>query len=198
VSAIEFRATRQADRAGDAGASDRLFAMFYDELRRMAQRELRRNAATTLTPTTLLHETFLNVSQRESAAFDNSGQFMSYTACAMRGLIISHLRTRKAQKRGGEFAITTLPAELPHPEEAASALSQLEALNEALQALIRVDARLAECVDLKFFCGLSFEEIASMRGVSTRTVRRDWNKARVLLIRLIDGRADFLRSEHLG
>lgn len=198
MSAIEFRATREAARAGDAGASDRLFALFYDELRRMAKRELRRSAATTLSPTTLLHETFLNVSQRESAAFDNSGQFMSYAACAMRGLIIGHLRNRKAQKRGGEFAITTLPAELPHPEEAASELSQLEALNEALQSLIMVDARLAECVDLKFFCGFSFDEIASRRGVSTRTVRRDWNKARVLLIRLIDGRADFLQSEHHG
>jgi len=189
----EFSAAREVARAGEAGPSGRLFVMLYDELRRMAQRELRRGAPATLSPTTLLHETFLNISQRESAAFASSGQFMSYAACAMRGLIINYLRNRRALKRGGDFAITSLPTDLPHAEEDAGELDQLEALNEALQALTAIDARLAECVDLKFFCGFSFEEIAGMREVSTRTVRRDWNKARVLLTQLMNGREDILQ-----
>ena len=178
----------------DVGASGRLFVLLYDELRRIAQRELRRGAATTLSPTTLLHEAFLSISQRESAVFDSSGQFISYAACAMRGLAISYLRGRRAQKRGGEFAITSLPTELPHAEEDDDELRRLEALNEALQSLATIDVRLAECVGLKFFCGFSFEEIACMRDVSERTVRRDWDKARVLLTRLMNGREGIRES----
>jgi DNA-directed RNA polymerase specialized sigma24 family protein len=98
---------------GDMEARDRLFAMLYEELHRMAQRELRRGAAVTLSPTTLLHETFLNISHRESLAFGDCGQFMSYAARAMRGLIVDYLRSRHAQKRGGDFEITSLPTELP-------------------------------------------------------------------------------------
>jgi len=139
----------------------------------------------TLSPTTLLHETFLNVSQRESLAFASYGQFMSYAARAMRGLIMNYIRDRRAQKRGGGFHITSLATE---PQAAPEDIStqQVEELNEALQVLEKIDARLAECVDLKFFCGHSFEEIAVLRNVSERTVRRDWEKARLLLNGLID------------
>lgn len=183
--------TRQPAWASEAGVSEGLFVLLYAELRRMAQRELRRNAATTLSPTTLLHETFLNVSQRESTAFGTSGQFLCYASCAMRGLIVNYLRNRSAQKRGGEFVITSLPAELPHAPQDDGDLPQVEALNEALQVLARIDVQLAECVDLKFFCGFTFEEIADMRNVSKRTVQRDWDKARILLHRLMQDSPDF-------
>jgi RNA polymerase sigma factor (TIGR02999 family) len=175
----------QAAEMGDPDARDRLFTTLYDELRRMAQRELRRGGMLTLSPTTLLHETFLNVSQRESLAFASYGQFMSYAARAMRGLIMNYIRDRRAQKRGGGFQITSLATE---PRAAPDDISaqQIEELNEALQVLEKIDARLAECVDLKFFCGHSFEEIAVLRNVSERTVRRDWEKARLLLNGLID------------
>jgi RNA polymerase sigma factor (TIGR02999 family) len=175
----------QAAQMGDPDARDRLFTTLYDELRRMAQRELRRGAMVTLSPTTLLHETFLNVSQRESLAFASYGQFMSYAARAMRGLIMNYIRERRAQKRGGGFQITSLTTE-PHAAPDDIAARQLEELSEALQLLEKIDARLAECVDLKFFCGHSFEEIAALRSVSERTVRRDWEKARLLLNGLID------------
>jgi RNA polymerase sigma factor (TIGR02999 family) len=162
-----------------------LFATLYDELHRMAQRELRRNAAATLSPTTLLHEAYLNISQRDSAPFADRGKFMAYAARAMRGLLIDYLRNRQAQKRGGEFEITSLPTDLPH----VGADTEMEKLGEAIDQLADVDPRLAECVDLKFFCGFSFLDIADMRAVTERTVRRDWEKARILLHQMLEGQA---------
>lgn len=158
---------------------DRLFQTLYRELHRAAQRELRRNATVTLSPTTLLHETYLSMSSGD--AISGRAQFMTYAARAMRGLLIDYLRNRQAQKRGGQFEITTLPTELPRADEDL----EIEKLGAVLDDLAKVDARLAQCVDLKFFCGYSFDEIAELWGVSERTVQRDWNKARVLLHRLI-------------
>ncbi|HKU13217.1 MAG TPA: ECF-type sigma factor [Steroidobacteraceae bacterium] len=169
--------------AGTATGEERakLFAAMYAELHRVAQRELKRNAALTLSPTTLLHETFLSVSQGAGAVFANRARFMAYAARAMRGLLIDYVRNRQAQKRGGGFEITTLDADEP----AAAQDLELGALGEALESLAQVDPRLAECVDLKFFCGFSHAEIADMWQVSERTVRRDWDKARILLNRLL-------------
>src|SRR5262249_36427370 len=161
---------------------DQLFVSLYDALRQMARRELRRGAGVSLTPTTLLHETYLNLSQRESLAFSDRGQFMAYAARAMRGLIVDYLRNRHARKRGGEFNITSLPTELPNaPEEHEGGTLRIVELSDALESLEKIDARLAQCVDLKFFCGFSFIEIAQLREVSERTVQRDWDKARLLL-----------------
>ena len=159
---------------------ERLFETLYQELHRAAQRELRRNVAVTLSPTTLLHETYLSMSS-SSEAIGGRAQFMTYAARAMRGLLIDYLRSRQAQKRGGQFEITTLPTELPHADEDV----ELEKLAVALDDLARVDARLAQCVDLRFFCGFSLAEIAELWDVSERTVQREWDKARVLLHRLI-------------
>jgi RNA polymerase sigma factor (TIGR02999 family) len=160
-----------------------LFAALYDELHRMAQRELRRNSAATISPTTLLHEAYLNISQRDSAPFADRGKFMAYAASAMRGLLIDYLRSRQAQKRGGEFEITSLPTELP----LIPADNDLAKLGEAIEQLAELEPRLAECVDLKFFCGFSFRDIADMRAVTERTVRRDWEKARILLHQMMEG-----------
>ena len=161
---------------------EQLFETLYAELHRAAQRELRRHSAVTLSPTTLLHETYLSMSSGNGAAIGGRAQFMTYAARAMRGLLIDYVRNRQAQKRGGQFEITTLPTELPHAEEDI----ELEKLGVALDDLAKVDARLALCVDLKFFCGFSFAEIAELWEVSERTVKRDWDKARALLHRLIN------------
>jgi RNA polymerase sigma factor (TIGR02999 family) len=185
VSEPELATIRCAAEAGDNGARTRLFTLLYQELRRMAQRELRRGSAATLSPTTLLHETFLNISQRESLAFTDASQFMSYAARAMRGLIVDYVRRRQTTKRGGMLRITALPTELPYAVDSDPALSRIEELNHALDELALVDPRLAECVDLKFFCGFTFWQIAQFKRVSERTVRRQWSKARVLLNALI-------------
>jgi RNA polymerase sigma factor (TIGR02999 family) len=167
-----------ADR-GDRAAVAQLFSSLYRELHRLAQRQLHRSAGgITLGATTLLHEAYLDLSAGR-ADFPDRARFFAYAARAMRGLIIDHLRERRAVKRGGEFHFTELDTEIS--ESVPQEISETERLAEALDELAGVDAPLAELVDLKFFCGLSFAEIAALRGVSERTVQRDWKKARLYL-----------------
>jgi RNA polymerase sigma factor (TIGR02999 family) len=168
-----------------AAKRDELFKTLYAELHRVAQRELRKNAAVPLSPTTLLHETFLSLSRNEAAGFPDRARFMAYAGCAMRGLLIDYLRTRQAQKRGGQFEITSLPTELQPGAETIEA----QKLGIALDELSKIHPRLAECVDLKFFCGLSYADIAQLWNVSERTVQREWEKARILLHRLMTDHA---------
>jgi RNA polymerase sigma factor (TIGR02999 family) len=168
---------------GDRAAADTLFAALYDELHRMARRELaRRGAGVTLGATTLLHEAYLDISDRERAAFPDRNRFMGYAARVMRGLIIDYARRRQAQKRGGEFEITAISTDVAGPPADADELTRVA---EALLELEATDARLARIVDFKFFCGFSFVEIASMLGLSERTVQRDWEKARIFLHRVL-------------
>lgn len=171
--------------AGNAAAHSALFAALYDELRQVARRELRRGGGLTLSATTLLHETYFKMQQRADAAFPDEARFVAYAARAMRTLVIDYARNRQAQKRGGAFEITSLPTELP---EQVVEVNELEQMGAAIDTLAQLDASLAELVDLKFFCGYSLIEIAAMRGVSERTAQRDWDKARVLLKRVLEGR----------
>jgi RNA polymerase sigma factor (TIGR02999 family) len=96
----------------------------------------------------------------------------------MRGIVIDYARNRKARKRGGEFEITSIVSDVPDP---AADASELMRISEALDELATLEPQLAQVVDLKFFCGFSFGEIASMRGLSERTVQRHWEKARIYL-----------------
>jgi RNA polymerase sigma factor (TIGR02999 family) len=168
---------------GDAVASERLFQVLYAELHRLAKRELwRSGGAVTLGATTLVHEAFLDLSGRAAVPFPDRARFMGYTARAMRGLIIDYARNRHAQKRGGGFEITALDTEIA--DNVADPV-QLTRVGDALDELAHVDPALAQVVDLKFFCGFSFAEIAAQRGVSERTVQRDWEKARIYLHRTL-------------
>jgi RNA polymerase sigma factor (TIGR02999 family) len=173
----------QSAERGDAASREELFSVLYRELHRLAQRELRRRAFVTMSPTTLLHETYLNLSGRPGV-FPDRARFLAYAARAMRGLLIDYVRSRRAQKRGGDFEITSLPTEQP---AGAAAEDELEEIGEALDALSAVEPRLAQLVDLKFFCGFSFAEIGELQGISERTAQRDWDKARILLQRHIRG-----------
>jgi RNA polymerase sigma factor (TIGR02999 family) len=163
---------------GDAKAREELFTVLYAELHNLAQRQLRRNSSLTLSPTTLLHETYLDMSSRGSTAFPDRARFLAYASRAMRGLIIDYFRNRSAQKRGGEFQIIELPNEMLRGVEVDA---ELQHLSEAVDALAKIEPRLAQVVDLKFFCGLTFPEIGAALGTSERTVKRDWEKARILL-----------------
>ena len=162
-----------------------LFASLYAELRQIAQREVRRGVGLTLSPTTLLHETYMKVQQRSDAAFPDHARFLAYASRAMRNLVIDYARNRQALKRGGAFEITSLPTEIP---EQVTEAAELERLASAIDSLGEIDPALAQLVDLKFFCGYSLIEIASMRGISERTAQREWEKARLLLKRALDGR----------
>lgn len=165
--------------AGTPGsAAGVLFTALYRDLHRLAERQLRAGGpGATLGVTTLLHEAYLDMSGRR-AEFPDRARFMAYAARAMRGLILNYARDRRALKRGGAFFLTTLDTEagdslpgVPEPDRLSGALEELE----------QTDAALAELIDLKFFCGFSFIEIAAMRQSSERTIQRDWSKARLLL-----------------
>jgi RNA polymerase sigma factor (TIGR02999 family) len=169
--------------AGDSAAKDALFTALYAELHRLAEVQLRRGGGTlTLGTTSLLHEAYLDIVKRESLAFPDRHRFLGYASRAMRGLIIDFVRNRRAHKRGGELMFTAFDETQIAASEPADELEQLDV---ALRELSTLEPALAELVDLKFFCGFSFAEIAAARGVSERTVQRDWSKARVLLHRFL-------------
>lgn len=162
-----------------SGTSDQLFAALYHELHALAQRRLRGLPyGSTLSTTTLLHEAYLSLADHDQLKFPDRSRFMSYASRAMRGLIIDYARRRSAAKRGGEFQLLPLDGSEEGP---GSAPAELDALSLALDELATLDPGLAELVDLHFFCGLTFTEIGAMRGVSERTIQRDWRKARVIL-----------------
>ena len=172
--------------AGDDHAASTLFSALYRELHAIAERQLRQGGMElTLGTTTLLHEAYLNIADREGLQFATRGQFLAYAARAMRGLTIDYLRQRRAVKRGGEFQITSSDIE-GVARDGGTKLEDLVQLGEALDVLGKVDGELAQLVDLHFFCGFSFVELAELRGVSERTIHRDWRKARLLLHRALE------------
>jgi RNA polymerase sigma factor (TIGR02999 family) len=176
---------RRADQA-DPQAADDLFALLYDELHRLAGRHLRGGAgALTLGTTTLVHDAYLSMVDRKDAAFPDRARFFAYASRAMRGLVIDYARRRQAKKRGRDFEITLADDGGAPTPSAIEAGKDLEGLDDGLKHLAELDPALAELVDLHFFAGFSFAEIAELRGVSERTVQRDWRKARLLLHRTL-------------
>jgi RNA polymerase sigma factor (TIGR02999 family) len=169
---------------GDTGAKEALFAALYAELHRLAQAHIHRAGNVTLSATTLLHEAYLDLAQRDGLAFPDRNRFMGYASRAMRGLVIDYVRQRQARKRGGDLTFTTLGQD-GDGKVGADGTIDFDALGSALEELTELEPALAELVDLKFFCGFSFGEIAALRNVSERTVQRDWAKARALLHRFI-------------
>ncbi len=167
-------------RAGHDGALEQLFPLVYDELRRIARRQLRGGAAgRTLDATGLVHELYLRVAGRTALPWQSRAHFYAVAARAMRQILINHAQRRLAQKRGGDWVRTTLShGEAPvgiDPEE-------LLALDQALGGL---DERRRQIVEYRFFCGMSDREIAELLGVSTRTVEREWARARAWLYRAL-------------
>jgi RNA polymerase sigma factor (TIGR02999 family) len=173
-------------KAGTADANKQLFASLYGELRRLADRELRRYPGAVVSPTTLVHEAYLNLMSREGVSFSDPGKCLGYVARAMRGLLIDFVRQRGAIKRGAGFHITELNTQIGEQNDEDGSLSRL---SEALDELAIHEPRLAELVDLKYFCGFSFAEIGKLHGISERTVQRDWQKVRLLLYQHIHASA---------
>jgi RNA polymerase sigma factor (TIGR02999 family) len=185
--APDDRMARLFDEAerGEKGASDALFAALYGELRRLADTHVHRQAGhVSLSPTTLLHEAYLNIVQRTHLTFPSRGHFLSYASRAMRGLVTDYVRHKRAVKHGGELLFTSLDEATALPAESSI---DFDRLDRALDDLTAIDPDLAGLVDLKFFCGFSFVEIAELRGISERTVQRDWAKARLLLHQALTG-----------
>ncbi|HVR98128.1 MAG TPA: ECF-type sigma factor [Thermoanaerobaculia bacterium] len=181
-----------AARAGEGGATDRLMALVYDELRAMARRQLRRRRpGQTLTTTALVHEAYLKLVDHPGATWQDRSHFLSVAALAMRHILVDSARRHVAKKRGGEgirIPLDELRLSGAEPSTEARAVEVL-ALDSALTSLAALNERLSQLVELRFFAGLNEEETARVMGTSERTVRRDWRKARAFLFQALGGQA---------
>jgi RNA polymerase sigma-70 factor, ECF subfamily len=165
--------------AGNREAEARLFALVYEELRRLARRYMRQERADhTLQPTALLHEAYTRLVQQRPAAWEGRAHFFAAASHVMRHILVDHARARAASKRGGLLQQVTLDDALAlTPNRSIDVM----ALHEAMERLETFDRRPARVVELHFFGGLTFEEIASVLNVGVRTVKRDWSMARAWL-----------------
>lgn len=169
-----------AAREGDRGALDRVLSTLYQELHAMARRQLAGQQAQTLDATALVHEAYLKLIGRQTAQFDDRAHFFAYAASAMRSVVVDYARQRLAQKRGGDLhRVTELPEEI---EGGLRLDEETLGLDTALTRLAAVDERLAQVVELRYFAGLSELEIAALLKRSERSIRRDWQKARLFLL----------------
>jgi len=166
---------------GDQRARDELTPLIYDELRRLARGLLRRERpGHTLQPTALVHEAFLRLIDQSQVNWQNRAHFFGAAARLMRQILINHAEARRAAKRGGEAERVSLD-DVDHSTPGQEI--DLIALNEALQRLERLDPQQGRIVELRYFSGLTVEEIAEVIGVSPATVKRDWSIARAWLRR---------------
>lgn len=176
-----------AARLGDRDAFNTVFSAVHAELRRLASAQKRRHSPdATLDTTALVHETYVKLALPKKLAVEDRGHFFALAARAMRQILVTSARKRQAQKRGGGRPLSSVPE--PGGEAALEAaspfhLTELLAIHQSLDRLEELDPGLARLVELRFFAGLTEEEVAELRGVSSRTVRRDWQAARAFLLR---------------
>lgn len=172
-------------RAGDDAARERMLPMVYDELRRLAAGYLRRERhGHTLQPTALVHEAYVRLIDQRQVDWSNRAQFIGLAAVMMRRVLVNHARDRVAAKRGGEAERVPLTVVGEH---AGGPDVDVIALHEALDRLEATDERKSRIVELRFFGGLTMDEIAEVLGVSKATVEREWKFARAWLYRAVTG-----------
>lgn len=181
--AADITAQLQAWVAGEPTARETLFPLVYDELRRIAHRQLQREwQGHTLDTTALVHEAYLKLVDQTRTDFTDRAHFFAVAANAMRRILVDYARRYLADKRGGAPRRVTLTDDMLVAEERADTLL---AINDALLELSRIDERLSKVVECRFFGGLTEEETAEVLGVTARTVRRDWTKAKGWLHRTL-------------
>jgi RNA polymerase sigma factor (TIGR02999 family) len=169
-----------AVRNGDKFAAASAFSLLYDDLRRLARSRLRQHQQFTLLDTTaLVHESYLKLVGVESLPIEDRKHFFTYASTVMRSVIVDFARARAAERRGGDadhvVLDTSLSEKLGMPED------DVVRVHEALEVLAQADATLAQIVEMRYFGGLTEAEIADSLGISERTVRRNWEKAKMFL-----------------
>lgn len=168
--------------SGEPGAKDRLYTLLYSDLKRLARSQLSKSGPITLDPSAIVHDLWLRCLGTPSAS--NRQQFFSYASTVMRSVVVDHVRATAAKKRdrGLEVTLSTAAFEgLPHQPD-------LLAIDDALNALKEIDERCHCVVEMRYFCGMTLEEIADAIDVSVPTIKRDWQRARAFLF-------DFLQAE---
>jgi RNA polymerase sigma factor (TIGR02999 family) len=165
---------------GDAAALRSVFDATYEELRALARSRLRRgNRNTMLDTTALVHEAYLRFAGSGRLQMDDRQHFLRYASHVMRSVIVDFVREKVAQRRGGDAVHVTLNSEIG--DGIAAGESEILKVHEALEELARHDARLVQVVEMRYFAGMTEPEIAAALGMTDRTVRRDWQKAKLLL-----------------
>jgi RNA polymerase sigma factor (TIGR02999 family) len=176
----ELTESFSAYRAGDRDALDKIFAVLYPDLKKLAHARLRDGRRMTLVDTSgLVHECYERFLRAGSVQVANRAHFFAYSARVMRSIIVDCARRRSAEQRGGNAARVTLDTNIA--ESALAVEDKVLEIAEAVEELARLDERLASVVEMRFFAGFSEAEIAEALGVTERTVRRDFEKARMLL-----------------
>ena len=165
-------------RDGDKTASDRLFAAVYEDLRRIAARNLR-GGRDGMRTTSLVHEAYEKLARPEALDLNDRRHFFAVAARAMRQIVIDHARERAAGKRGGAFVQVTFDG--AEDEAPQAGFEELVAIDDALARLEALDPRLARLVELRFFGGMNLEEAGAAIGLSPTTLKRDWRRARAFL-----------------
>ncbi len=175
----------QAASRGDAGSMDKLYARAYQELRQIARHQLARRKAATLQTTALVHEAYLKLFPEAAVDLTNRAHFFALCARAMRQILIDHFRSHQADKRGGGKAARELrEGDVPVNDQGALLLD----IDAALDRLTELNPRLTQVVECRYFGGLTQQETAAALGITDRTVRSDWRKARAYLARELGSR----------
>ena len=174
-------------RAGDETAKDALFALLYQDLHRIAHKQRNKwRGSSTLNTTALLHELYVKLSRQGAVRAEDQGQLNRFVAKALRRILMDYARARSRQRRGGDWV--KIPIDELDEDEAVTIevpIEELLLIDMALSRLAMLDARLAEVVELRFYAGLTYDEIAMSLGITKRTVTRDWAKAKMWLHRIL-------------
>lgn len=174
-------------REGDREARDQLFQTVYGELRRLANIKLSgESTLTQLDAGSLVHEAYLRLQRLPDLPGADRRGFFAYAAGVMRSVIVDYVRERRAEKRGGDSPHLTLTSGLAEGEADSGPAPDIEALDAAMQELAGVDARCHQIVEMRYFAGLTIDEISAVLGISEVTVKRDWRKARAFLLRVLE------------
>ncbi|HXT22772.1 MAG TPA: sigma-70 family RNA polymerase sigma factor [Thermoanaerobaculia bacterium] len=166
---------------GDREAAERAVPLVYDELRRIAARQLRGERGRHTQATAIVHETYLRLHEQANLHWPSRDHFYAFAAHLIRRILVDHARRRNRSKRGGDLQPVTLQEIEEHHDLGLAEATDLMALDEALARLETLDPRKAAVVELRFFAGLSLEETAVQLGVSLDTVGREWRRARAWL-----------------
>ena len=173
-----------AARNDDSQAMNRLFEVLYDDLRLLAHAKLRRSAPMTVLDTTaLVHESYLRFLRTGDLKVEDRPHFLAYAARVMRSIVVDLIRSRLADRNGGDALHVTLNTEIA--DSASVREDEVIMVNDALEELATIDPRLVKVVEMRYFAGMNEDEIAESLGVSVRTVERDWEKARLFLYRAL-------------